>query len=117
MDRRVVAWLEKYCPAEIPRRMRPFEVHPPKESSRRGTLAGLPKFVGGRALLAKYGARLVIEALRDMTTHLDRSEVDEFDFGDGLTLHWRDNIVSPAQYLNWYCRQLTRPADEDDQPQ
>ncbi len=79
-------------------------------------------FVGARRLLLKYGTAVVKRAIRDTTVRLmDLAVPVEGGEDPPYRRHWRSEIVSPAQYVNWYCGELIgeiRPArrrrrDED----
>ncbi len=108
-ERALVKWLELRCFRRTPKRMAGWPIAAVAEA------AEMTGYVGARALLLKRGWRLVVQAVKDMTERVDQ-------YGDGEWRRaWRADIVSPAQYLNWYCGELAgdirrprrRYSDED----
>ena len=90
-EARLARWLETYCAASTTPAERPLRVDACKNR---------PGFVGARRLLLKHGAAAVRDALAEMTY------VTNDDFGS--LRYWQPQIVSPAQFLNWYLSQLAK---------
>jgi len=91
-EKRLVRWLDRYCVVRIPKDLAPAAVEGLKD---------LPAFVGARLFVMKYGSRLILGALHEMT--------DVYEEEEGRVVRrWQAAIVSPAQYLHWYVRQMAR---------
>jgi len=97
-ERILVRWLETYCVGTIPKHFRPLQVHKHWK---------MQKFIGARRLVLKYGADEIHDVIRNEMTQA----IDPDRFADDpahARLHWRETIVSPASFLNWYLREIHR---------
>lgn len=93
-ERVLAAWMERYVSVS------PGGYNTVGRTVHTKVLGGT--FIGARGFVARHGGRLVLTALHDMTEFVQDLPPD-----GRFWRCWKPAIVSPAQYLNWYVRQLS----------
>ncbi len=97
-----VGWLERCAFSNFPKELRGRPIRALLEKYPDRELGG---YIGARVLVLKYGWRHITKAIRELTGRFYFNDYGE-EFGRVYAWAWRDDVVSPAQYLNHLVRQM-----------